>query len=809
MMRKRLLSTIVFIATAMTGIAQTGEVVTVPYSSDLGIPSASSTATGNIDPAWTAVDADTGSGTNTNAWTYARNTYITGVDAQGGVSLKTIAYFKGDDWLISPAISLEEGKNYKISWYSYSTAAACSYKAMMSENVTDAEFATMQEENADITYPQALDARLDEGKLVGEVTTVKNSMQLSEFTYSPEKTGDYRFGFWAFTKNPTAAGMLCITKFQIVEDGESPEIPDEKVTPGAITDFTATPVGEELKVDLTWKLPETDAKGNAIEPSAITAVKLWRGEELIETLDGTATSYTDNVPAAGFYTYKVAAVGDDEEGEAATVTTSYVGEKKPYPIPYTADFSDAKMTEAFWTTIDSNEDGKGWKYYNQYGDTYFVFENYSTSITEDDWLITPALAFENEGIYRMAWKGQCANGSLLFVLGDANTVAGMTGENALEIGVAELSGYSDVEKKFDFQVTVPGTYYIGIKCDKDPSGGASYYTKGFSVTELSEEDLYQTITIPEEGSIVFSSKDALGFGEVDGLSAYIAKVEDNMLSIEEVESVPASTGVILKGDSGEYKVPYISNAEAIEGNVIKAAVKGQKVSAGAYIYGNGKEGMGFYKTDDATEVPAGSGYLPDTIGDVSFISEDGGSTVKTTQIITVGEDGSMTYGLNRGLDFSSAEGIKAYIVDKIDGDFYTVKEIEKVPASTGIIIKAKAGEYEVAYCDDAEEVDNNLLEIVTPGVRVLPGSFVYQNGQDGLGFYKLTEATTLPENSVYLPGEVSESEFIKETNDITTVVSEISTEASLPKAVYDLSGRKVSYPERGIYIIDGRTVIVK
>ena len=169
----------------------------------------------------------------------------------------------------------------------------------------------------------------------------------------------------------------------------------------------------------------------------------------------------------------------------------------------------------------------------------------------------------------------------------------------------------------------------------------------------------------------------------------------------------------------------------------------------------------------------------------------------------------MTYSLNRGLDFSSAEGIEAYIVDKIDGDFYTVKEIEKVPASTGIIIKAKAGDYEVAYCDDVEAVADNKLEIVTPGVRVLPGSFIYQDGQTGLGFYKLTEATTLPENSVYLPADVSTSEFIKETNDITTGVSEISTEASLPKAVYDLSGRKVSYPERGIYIIDGRTVIVK
>lgn len=797
MMRKRLLSTIVFIATAVTGIAQTSE--QVPYSSDLGIPKSASSPIGggSIDPAWTAVDADDLTDTNgatLNKWDYGYWTSMSTISSKGGVKIVIKAYNQTSDWLVSPAIYLEAGKTYKFSWYTYATKAGFTYTTKIAPNLPGYDMDT-----------DALIVGLEGGTSATEVTTELKTLTPSEYVFTPETTGDYRFGFCEQgNKSSSLAGDLYLTKFEVVEDGESPEIPDEKITPGAITAFTATPVGEELKVSLSWTLPTTDAKGNAIEPTDITAVKLWRGEELIETLDGTATSYTDNVPAAGFYTYKVAAVGD-EEGEAATVTTSYVGEKKPYTIPYTADFSNADMTKAFWTTVDANGDGKGWKY----EDSGFTFDNYSTAITEDDWLITPALAFENAGVYRMAWKGRCANGSLLFVLGDGNTVAGMTGENALEIGVAELSGYSDVEKKFDFQVTVPGTYYIGIKCDKDPSEGYSYYTKGFSVAELAEEDLYQTITIPEDGSMVFSSKDALGFGEVDGLSAYIATVEDNMLSIEEVESVPASTGVILKGDSGEYKVPYISNAEAIEGNVIKAAVNGQKVSAGAYIYGSGKEGMGFYKTASDTEVPAGSGYLPDTVGEVNFISEDGGSTVKLTETITVGEAGSMTYSLSRGLDFSSAEGIKAYIVDKIDGDFYTVKEIEKVPASTGIIIKAEAGDYEVTYCDDAEEVTNNLLEIVIPGVRVLPGSFIYKDGSEGVGFYKLTEATTLPDNSVYLPAEVSTSEFIKETNDITTGVSEISTEGSQPKAVYDLSGRKVSYPERGIYVIDGKTVIVK
>ncbi|MDE6254846.1 MAG: hypothetical protein K2M39_01510 [Muribaculaceae bacterium] len=798
---KKLLLTFASIVTAMSATSQ----VTVPYSSDLGIPDQSSTATGSIDPDWIAVDADPGKSTTsgetvtvyTNEWKYARNATITSTGATGGVSLNILAYYNTDDWLISPAISLEAGKTYKISWYSYSSSYAMTYKAMMASNVTDAEFAAMQEENPDLTYAQALDARLDEGTTVGEVTTVKNTIKQSVYTFTPETTGDFRFGFW-FNSVKAGGGNLFLTKFEIAEDA---------LTPGVITNFTATPIGTELKVNLNWDLPETDDAGNAITPADISAVKIWRGEELIKTIDGAATSYTDDVPEAGFYSYSVAAVGS-KQGATASAETSFVGVKAPYTIPYTADFTDAKMAEAFWTCIDVNEDGKGWKYYNQYGDAYFVFENYSSSITENDWLITPAMAFDKAGTYRMTWTGNCANGKLSFVLGKENTVAAMTGDEAVEIGQTELSTYSAVEKKLDFKITEPGNYYIGIKCDSNPSGGASYYTKGFSVAELAEEDLYLTIAIPEEGSMAFSCKDALDFTDIEGISAYIATLEDNFLSIEKIETVAGSTGVILKGEAGEYKIPYISDAAAPEGNVIKAAVNGQKVSAGAYLYGDGAKGIGFYRSLVSADVPAGGAYLPDTIGDVSFISENGGSTVKLTETITVGEDGSMTYSLNRGLDFTSAQGITAYIIDKVEEGTYSCKEIEKVPASTGILIKAEAGEYEVAYCDDAETVSGNQLRSAAEDTPITAGAFIYKNGDKGMGFYKLEEGMTLT-GAAYLPSYASQSEFLTENTGTSTAVSNIDTDANIPEVIYDLNGRKVMNPEKGIYIINGKTVVVK
>ena len=807
-MRKRLLLTFVSVATAVAAFSQTQKVVTVPYSSDLGIPESSSTSAagsvGNIDPAWTAVDADKGKSVSsegvvtvyTNEWKYARNTNITGVGATGGVMLNVLAYYNTDDWLISPPITLEAGKTYNISWYSYSTSYSMSYKTMIAPNVSEEDFLKMQEENENLTYPEVLDARLDEGETIGEVTTEKNTIKQSIYSFQPEATGEYRLGFW-FNSVKAGGGNLFLTKFEIVEGSES------IVIPGVITDLTATPVGTELKVDLSWKLPEKDEAGKPLNVEDISAVKIWRGEELVKTTEGAATSYTDDVPSSGFYTYTVAAVGT-REGASAVVETPFVGEMKPYTIPYAADFSDAKMTEAFWTTIDNNEDGIGWKF----DGSSFKFENYSSAITEDDWLISPELSFEKAGTYRLTWKGSCYNGKLLFALGDANTVAAMTSDDAVEIGQVELTGYSTVEKKMDFTVAEAGNYYIGIRCYNSPSAASPYTINAFSVSEITEDDIYQTITIPAEGSMAFSSKDALDFTGVAGIKAYYATVEDDILTINEVAQVPASAGVILKGEAGEYKIPYITTASALEGNVIVGAINGQNLSAGDFIYRDGDKGMGFYRTEEAATLPAGSGYLRSSIGNVNFISADGGPVIKTTQTITVGEDGSMTYSLDRGLDFSSAEGITAYIIDKVEEGTYSCKEIEKVPASTGILIKAEAGEYEVAYCDDAETVSGNQLKSAITGVPVTAGAFVYRNGTEGMGFYKLTEGITMPDNTAYLPSYASMSAFIKEKANTSSIL-EIITEEIIPDAVYDLNGRKVAYPRHGIYVINGKPVMIK
>jgi hypothetical protein len=249
--------------------------------------------------------------------------------------------------------------------------------------------------------------------------------------------------------------------------------------PAAVTDLTATTDAENMTVTLAWTLPTLDDTGAALAEGALTAVNVYRGDELIATLDGTATTYTDNLEDAGFYTYSVAAVAT-AEGDAVSVSTDYIGTIGAQALPYSDDFSDTQMTPLLWSAIDANADGTTWSYYNSYGTTYYTYETYLTSTVEDDWLVSPALYFDKEGVYNLSVNASCFNGHLTFAVSSEKTAEALADE-AAKIGENTYSGYSGVTKEFDFDVTKAGNYFIGIRNDANPSNAASYKVTKFEI----------------------------------------------------------------------------------------------------------------------------------------------------------------------------------------------------------------------------------------------------------------------------------------------------------------------------------------
>ena len=182
--------------------------------------------------------------------------------------------------------------------------------------------------------------------------------------------------------------------------------------------------------------------------------------------------------------------------------------------------------------------------------------------------------------------------------------------------------------------------------------------------------------------------------------------------------------------------------------------------------------------------------------------------------VTITSAGYATFSSTYAVDFSKAEGLTAYTAKVNDGNAtITLTAIEDgiVPANTGVVLKGAAGEYTGTITTTDATVDNDLIannaEITSDG-----NIYVLNNGTNGIGFYPLAEGKTLAAGKAYLQLASGAKGYSFVWNDGETTGIEENYEfgtMNSDAATYDLSGRKVANPAKGLYIKNGKKFIVK
>ena len=147
-----------------------------------------------------------------------------------------------------------------------------------------------------------------------------------------------------------------------------------------------------------------------------------------------------------------------------------------------------------------------------------------------------------------------------------------------------------------------------------------------------------------------------------------------------------------------------------------------------------------------------------------------------------------------------------------------LSRVYDVPAGTGLLLIGETGNYEVPITTSAS-CYSNFLKGVTTATTITPTSdgynnYILANGTNGIGFYPVGEEGTLAGGKAYLqlPSSVSSAKsFSLSFEDETTGISD-NYEVEIMNsdaAVYDLQGRKVKNPTKGLYIINGKKVVIK
>lgn len=187
--------------------------------------------------------------------------------------------------------------------------------------------------------------------------------------------------------------------------------------------------------------------------------------------------------------------------------------------------------------------------------------------------------------------------------------------------------------------------------------------------------------------------------------------------------------------------------------------------------------------------------------------------------ISMSANGICTYANANALDFSSVSGLTAYIVSSFNPSTstLTLTPVTEVPAGEGLLLKGAEGDYEVPFTTTTASYTNLLTGVTTPTeispINGTETNFILASGKHGIGFYTLSESGTLAAGKAYLHLPTSD---IPTSRPITLVyenepsgIEGICEVEAADGQYFDLQGRRIAQPTKGMYVVNGKKVIIK
>ena len=202
-------------------------------------------------------------------------------------------------------------------------------------------------------------------------------------------------------------------------------------------------------------------------------------------------------------------------------------------------------------------------------------------------------------------------------------------------------------------------------------------------------------------------------------------------------------------------------------------------------------------------------------------AEPSDPTVEGTTVTlntTANMDGWRSYNNNTAKKYTVSANTKVYYASATGENKVTLAEIDGgVPANTAVILHktdAAGAAAEIVLTETDASITApgaaNKLAVSTAGQNL---GKVYRLGykaSDGVGFYTYT-TTSAPAGIIYV-SSVSSANFLGldfEDGETTGVASVEKAQTTTDREFYNLAGQRVAQPTKGLYIVNGKKVLVK
>lgn len=233
------------------------------------------------------------------------------------------------------------------------------------------------------------------------------------------------------------------------------------------------------------------------------------------------------------------------------------------------------------------------------------------------------------------------------------------------------------------------------------------------------------------------------------------------------------------------------------------------------------------KTGEYKLLNADGGYNSDTSEGVGTWNDntDAGNYwqfIKVTEVpLTIAANDYTTLCLPFNVKLPQSSTVKAYYANAAAGNVLNLTEITGgiIPANEGVILQntneSEAANINLTITTDEATLDGNRLVGVTAKREgyAVKSNYVLADGNKGIGFYK-ANFTAIPANKAYLPSEnITNAQGVMMAfsfGDEVTGIDNVNAAAPAAKKYYDLQGRRVLYPAKGIFVTeDGQKVLFK
>ena len=306
--------------------------------------------------------------------------------------------------------------------------------------------------------------------------------------------------------------------------------------------------------------------------------------------------------------------------------------------------------------------------------------------------------------------------------------------------------------------------YVNVKFNADDENKTSYYGNGELGNESATYSEYST-AVAEFG---FQTEPSVMSGKVTWKNKAVAGATVTLTSGDVIY-----TGA--SDDEGAYSINVIQNDKKYH----------LTVAAPGYID---------YAEKDSVE------FSGNVAKDVALEVEP--------VALTVGEDGNALFSATRAIDFSLTPEVEAYVVTAVNGNYTELAPVTAVPAGTGVLVKANAGNYSLNAVPEAEAVAKNLLVATAEEYTVAASDVkkVWTLGTDtkkNVPCFVSVEGTVVPAGSAYLAAEAEVPYiYLDKASGISGINAAAGLDTKAP--MYNLAGQKVNASYKGIIIQNGK-----